>query len=136
MVRLIEDEQGTGAKIAKHVAQTRHVVLLGEKAMREDKARAGGPRIDGKAADAPELVDALSIHNIEGQTELALQLGLQLCRHSCRGGNDDVVDASAQQQLARDQPCFDRLAVWAYLDAASPAVTEMGGKVAKKLGRG
>ena len=109
-MRLVEDEQGTGAKIAEHVAQTRHVVLFGEKAMREDEARAGGPRIDGKAAQAPQLVDALAIDNIEGQTELALQLVLPLHRHRGRGGNDDEVDAPAQQQLARDQPGFDRLA--------------------------
>jgi hypothetical protein len=69
------------AKIAEYVAQTRYVVLFGEKSMREDKARSGGPRIDGKAPEAPQLVDALSIDDIESETELALELGLPLAGH-------------------------------------------------------
>ena len=55
VVRLVEDEQRARAKLAEHVAQARHVVLFGEQAVRDDEARAGGPRIDRKAAQAPQL---------------------------------------------------------------------------------
>src|SRR5579863_8808913 len=110
MMRFIENEQRARAKITENVAQTGDIILFGEKAMRKDKTGAGGPGIDRKAPETPQLVDALAIDDIEGKTELALQLILPLHRHGGRGGDDDVINAPAQQQLAGDQTCFNRLA--------------------------
>ena len=110
MMRLVEDEQRARAEIAEHVAQPRDVVLVGQQAVRDDEARAGGPWIDGKAAQAPQLADALAIDDVEGEAELALKLVLPLHRHGGRRGDDDEIDAPAQQQLARDEAGLDRLA--------------------------
>ena len=78
--------------------------------MGDDEARAGGPWIDGKAAKAPQLADALAIDDVERQTELAFELVLPLHRHCRRRCDDDEVDAAPQQQLAGDEPGLDRLA--------------------------
>ena len=61
----VEDKQRARAKIAEHIPQARHIILFGEQTVREDEARAGGPWIDGKSTQAPQLANALAIDDIE-----------------------------------------------------------------------
>ena len=69
----------------------------------------GAPLRSAMRYEQPRDIGAGHV-NTEGKTELALQLVLPLHRHGSRSGNDDVVNAPAQQKLARDEPGFDRLA--------------------------
>ena len=41
VVRFVEDEQRARAELAEHVAQARHIVLVGQQAVGDDEARAG-----------------------------------------------------------------------------------------------
>jgi hypothetical protein len=66
------------------------------------KARAGCPRIDGEAALAAQLADALTIDDAEGETELALELVLPLHDPRWGRGDHDQIDAPAQEKLSGD----------------------------------
>ena len=76
--------------------------------MRDDKARAGGPRVDAETARPAQLREALTIDDREGQPEFGLELVLPLQRHRRRCRYRREVDAAPQEELAQDQPGFDR----------------------------
>ena len=107
---LVENEQRARAEVAENVAQPGDVGLVGQQAVGDEEARAGGPRIDREAAPAAQLADALAIDDVEGEAELALELVLPLHEHGGRRGDHDQVDAPPQQQLADDEPGLDGLA--------------------------
>src|SRR5215203_3324943 len=54
VVRFVQDKEGAGAKFPKEVSQARDVGLLNNEGMRDDEARACGPRIDAEAAFASQ----------------------------------------------------------------------------------
>jgi hypothetical protein len=87
MVRLVENEEGARAEFSEDVAQPCDVSFVGQQAVRDEKARAGGPGIDREAALAPQLADALAIDDVEGQAEFAFELVLPLHDHGGRWGN-------------------------------------------------
>jgi hypothetical protein len=78
--------------------------------VRDDETRAGRPGVHGEAALAPQLAHAFAIDDVEGETELALELVLPLHDHRRRCGNHDQIDAPSQEKLARDKPGFDGFA--------------------------
>ena len=109
MVRLVQNEQRAGAKLAEHVAQAGRIDLIGQQAVRDDEARAGRPGIHGKAPKPPHLAYPLPVDDFERKTEFRFEFVLPLDRHRRRGRNDDEIDPAAQQQLARDETRLDCL---------------------------
>ena len=68
------------------------------------------PGVDAEAALAPHPGEVVAVDDLEQQTEAFLQLAAPLLEHRGRGGDDDVLDLLAEQQLLGDQAGFDRLA--------------------------
>ena len=110
VVRFVEDQQRLRGELAEPVAQSRSISLINEKAVGDQKAGVGGPRIDREAAFAAHPRNICAVENGESETETGLQLILPLVQHRRRTRNDDPVDAAAQQQFARNEPGFDGLA--------------------------
>ena len=110
MVGLVEDEQGAGAEFAEEIAEAHGIVVRRQQAVGDDEARAGAPRVDRETALAPDVADALAIHDLGGEAELGLQFVAPLDGHRRRRGDQDEVDAPAQKQFARDEAGLDGLA--------------------------
>src|SRR5215471_7887674 len=110
MVSFVENEQRSGAELSEDIAQPRCIDLVGQQVMRNNEARTRRPRVDRKAPQTPYLRYPLPVDDLERQTELRLKLVLPLRRHCRRGGNDDEIYPSPQQQLAGDKPRLDCLA--------------------------
>ena len=68
------------------------------------------PGIHAESALAPHLRDVVPVQNLEHEPEALFHLGLPLLQHRRRRGHDDGLDLAPQQEFARDQAGFDRLA--------------------------
>src|SRR6516164_1777480 len=78
--------------------------------MRDDEPRSGAPGIDTEALEPPKFADAFAVNDVKRQTKLAFKLVLPLIRHRWWGSNDDEINSSPQQKLARNQASFNRFA--------------------------
>ena len=110
MVGFVQNEQGPGAELSEHIAQSGGIDLVGQQAVRDDETGARRPGIHGKAPKPPYLPYPLPVDDLERETEFRFELVLPLDRHRRRGRNDDEIDPPTQQQLARDKPRLDGLA--------------------------
>lgn len=110
VVRFVQNQQGAGAELAQHVAQAAAVRLVGEQAVGDDEAGAGGPRIDAEPPHPTQVRQPLPVDDLEGQAELCLDLVLPLQGHRRRGGDEDEVDPPAEKKLPQYQPGLDGLA--------------------------
>jgi hypothetical protein len=110
VVRLIEDEHAARGKVTEVVTQAADVRLVDEKAMRDQEPRMRGPRVHAVATLTPYTRDVIAIENLEGQPKASLHLLAPLKEHGGWRGNDDLSNFSAEQQLARYETSFDRLA--------------------------
>ena len=109
VVGFIEDQQSPLA-IPQPIAQGTGIVLVAHQRLAEDEAGVGRPRVDAPAPLPPHPRHVLAVHHLKRQAEAAFHFALPLQHHRRRGQHHHALSLLAQQQLARDQPGFDRLA--------------------------
>ena len=98
------------ALITEPVAQRAGIGLISHQGLAENEAGVGGPRVNAPTPLPSHLGDVLPIHHGKTQPEAALHLPLPLQHHRRRRNYHHPVHLLAQQQLAHDQPGFDRFA--------------------------
>ena len=106
----IQDEQRAAAEGPQPVAQWSCIGFVDEQAVRHQESDMRTPRIDAEAARTPHLLHVFLVENHEGQTEAGVQFLLPLQEHGRGAGHDDLAHLLAQQQLAGNEPGFNRLA--------------------------
>ena len=110
VVGFIEDEQRVRRQGAEPVAHRSAVVFVDEQLVRDEEARVSGPGVDAEAAFLADAFHVGAVHDLEDQAEAGFEFVFPLQQHRGRAGDDDVVDATAQQQFGGDESCFDGLA--------------------------
>ena len=109
VVGLVEDQQRTGAERAEPVTQWTSVGLVDEEPAGNEPAGEGAPGIHRPAPFLADPIHREPVERVEDQAEAGLELPLPLCHHRRRADDDDVLHAPPEEQLAGDQPGFDRL---------------------------
>ena len=85
MVGFVQDEQGAGAELSKHIAQSGGVDLVGQQPVRDDETGAGRPGVNGKTPKPPYLPYPLPVDDLERETEFRFELILPLRSSSTAG---------------------------------------------------
>jgi hypothetical protein len=75
--------------------------------VRYQKTGMSAPGIDAESAFAADSFHVILIENLEGQAKAGVEFVLPLEQHGRWTGDDDLARLLAQQQLPRDQSCFN-----------------------------
>ena len=110
VVGFVQDQEAAWAEVAEPVAQRPGVRLVDQQALRDQKPRVGGPRVDAEAALAADILDVILVQNFEPQAEAGIEFLAPLEQHGRRAGHDDFADLLAEQKLAGDESGLDGLA--------------------------
>lgn len=94
---LVQNEQGSGAKLAKHVAEAGRIDFVGEQSVRNNEPRPGRPGIHGEASMTAHFAYAFPVDDFEREPEFCFEFVLPLNCHRRRGRNDDEIDPTPQQ---------------------------------------
>src|ERR1019366_4097499 len=97
MVGLVQNEQGSRAKLAERVAQAGRIDFVGEQSMRDDEPRAGRPGIYREAPKTAHLAYAFPVDDLEREPEFRFELVLPLDCHRRRSRDDNEIDPAPQQ---------------------------------------
>ena len=109
VVRLVEDEKAPRLQAAEPIAEGSGVGLVDEEALGDEKAGKGLPGVHAESPGAADLFQILAVEDLEGEAEAGFQLVPPLAEHRRRAGDDDGVDAAAQEKLAGNEAGFDGL---------------------------
>src|SRR5262249_8661668 len=110
VVRLVEDQETSRQELPEPLAHRVGVVRVDEQVVCDEEPAVGPQRVAREAALPTDLCQVAAIQNLEGETESLLQLCLPLLENGWWRRDDNRLRLLAKQELAGDQPGFDRLA--------------------------
>ena len=110
VVGFVEDEERAWAECAEPVTKRAGVGLVDQEFGRDEPAGVDAPGVHRPAAFLADPLHREAVEDIEDEAEAGFEFALPLRHHRRRADDDDVLDATAEEQLAGDEAGLDRLA--------------------------